>query len=141
MRLLCLRHIKYVRLLRTYKQRAQQFYWPFTFCSIQEYVNKCETCQCTKAATATLKPTSLLQPLLIPCQVWEDITLDFIEELPCSQGKNTKLVVVDRLSKSAHFMALSHPFLAKTVAELFVEGIVKLHDYRNQLLVTETPFL
>lgn len=118
--------------LRMYKRIAQQFYWPSMFRSVQEYVNKCETCQRTK--TATLKPAGLLQPLPILCQVWEDITLDFIEGLPCLQGKNIILVVVDRLSKSAHFMALSHPFSAKTVTERFVEGIVKLHGLSKSII-------
>ena len=49
---------------------------------VQEYVNKCLTCQKTKAET--VKSTRLLQPLLIPYQVWDDIMLDFIEGLSCS---------------------------------------------------------
>jgi len=61
------------------------------------------------------------------CQVWDDITLDFIERLPASQGKDTIMVVVDRLSKSAHFLPLKHLFTAKSVAEKFMEGIIKLH--------------
>jgi hypothetical protein len=59
--------------------------------------------------------------------VWDDITLDFIERLPASQGKDTIMVVVDRLSKSAHFLPLKHLFTAKSVAEKFMEGIIKLH--------------
>ncbi|KAH9685457.1 hypothetical protein KPL70_013962 [Citrus sinensis] len=123
--------------LRTYKRLAQQFYWPAMFRTVQQYVNNCETCQRTKATT--LRPAGLLQPLPIPCQVWDDITLDFIEGLPMSQGKNTIFVVVDRLSKSAHFMSLSHPFSAKIVAERFIEGIFKLHGMPKSIVSDRDP--
>ena len=53
--------------------------------------------------------------------------MDFIEGLPKSRGKDTILVVVDRLSKYAHFLALSHPFSAATVVQLYFEHIFKLH--------------
>lgn len=102
------------------------------FQTVREYVSKCATCQQTKAET--LKPAGLLQPLPISCQVWDDITLDFIEDLPCSQGKNAILVVVDRLSKSAHFMALSHLYSAKIVAEKFIEGVVKLYGMPKSII-------
>ncbi|KAL6322878.1 hypothetical protein AAG906_020921 [Vitis piasezkii] len=103
--------------LRTFKKLAQQFYWPKMYQAVQEYIKKCETCQ--KVKSETMSPAGLLQPLPIPCQVWDDITLDFIEGLPTSHGKDTILVVVDRLSKSAHFLALTHPFTAKIMAERF----------------------
>jgi hypothetical protein len=44
-----------------------------------------------------------------------------------SHGKDTILVVVDKLSKYAHFMSLTHPFTARVIAEKFMEGAVKLH--------------
>ena len=53
--------------------------------------------------------------------------MDFIEGLPKSDGYDAILVVVDRLSKYAHFSLLKHPFTAKTVAALFVKDIVRLH--------------
>ena len=68
--------------LRTYKKLGQQFYWPGMHKSVQEYIKNCVVCQKTKSDT--LAPAGLLQPLPIPCQVWEDITLDFIERLPAS---------------------------------------------------------
>ena len=66
--------------LRTFKKLAQQFYWPKMYQAVQEYLKKCDTCQRVKSET--LSPSGLLQPLPIPCQVWDDITLDFIEGLP-----------------------------------------------------------
>lgn len=53
--------------------------------------------------------------------------MDFIEGLPSSQGKNAIFVVVDRLTKYAHFCPLSHPYTAATIAQVFVENIFKLH--------------
>ena len=56
-----------------------------------------------------------------------------------SQGKNTIFVVVDRLNKSAHFMSLSHPFSAKTVAKRFIEGIFKLHGMPKSIVSDRDP--
>ena len=123
--------------LRTFKRLSQQFYWPSMYRSVQDYIMQCAVCQ--RAKTATLAPAGLLQPLPIPCQVWEDISLDFIEGLPSSHGKDSILVVVNRLSKYAHFVALSHPFSAKTVAEQFVEHIVKLHGMPKSIISDRDP--
>lgn len=61
------------RVLRTYKRLKQKFYWPSMFQTIHDYMSKCEICQKTKAST--LKLAGFLQPLLIPCQVWDDINV------------------------------------------------------------------
>ncbi|GJX59479.1 retrotransposon-related protein [Tanacetum coccineum] len=69
----------------------------------------------------------LLQPLPTPTQVWHDISMDFLDSLPMSQGKSTILVIADRLSKYVHFIAVTHPYTAKTIARLFLDNIHKLH--------------
>ena len=104
---------------------------------VHDYVQRCEVCQ--KVKSETLWPIGLLQPLPIPCQGWDDITLNFIEGLPPSQGKDTILVVVDRLSKFTHFLSLTHPFTAKGVAEKFVEGIIKLHGLPKSIISDRDP--
>jgi hypothetical protein len=71
--------------------------------------------------------------------VWDDISLDFIEGLPTSQGKDTIMVVVDRFSNSAHFLPLTHPFTAKIVADKFVEGIIKLHGMPISIFSDHDP--
>ena len=63
-----------------------------------------------------------------------DISLDFIEGLPKSRGKDTILVVVDRLSKYAHFLPLSHPFSTVTVAQLYFDNIFNLHGIRKTMV-------
>ena len=68
-----------------------------------------------KNKVETVKAPSLLQPLEIPCQCWEEVSMDFIIGLPKSKGKIVIMVVVDRLTKYAPFCALSHPFSTSMV--------------------------
>ena len=53
--------------------------------------------------------------------------MNFITGLPKSEGMEVIFVVVDRLSKYAHFMALSHPYTATSVAQAYLDGVFKLH--------------
>ncbi|XP_070045796.1 uncharacterized protein [Nicotiana tomentosiformis] len=70
----------------------------------------------------------LLSPLPIPYIAWSQIIMDFIDGLPMVKGYEVTMVVVDRLSKYAHFLALKHPYTAQTMAQAFLENIVKLHE-------------
>ena len=109
----------------TKKKLGSVLYWKGLNKDVRNYVRACVICQRNKPDLAA--PAGLLQPLPIPNTIWEDISMDFIEGLPKSRGKDVILVVVDRLSKYAHFLALSHPFTAAMVAQLYFEHIFKLH--------------
>ena len=116
----------------TTKRVACPFWWKGLYKEIRNYVRACSICQRYKADLSA--PGGLLQPLPIPGAVRMDICLDFIEGLPRSRGMDTILVVVDRLSKYAHFLPLSHPFTAVTVAQLYFDNIFKLHGVPKSIV-------
>ena len=63
-----------------------------------------------------------------------DISMDFIEGLPKSNGYSVIMVVVDRLTKFSHFVVVKHPYTASTIAQLFMDNIVKLHGLPNSIV-------
>lgn len=109
----------------TYARVSQLFYWPNMKAMIKDWVQTCQTCN--QAKPDRKKYPGLLQPLPIPDQAWQMVTMDFIEGLPRSKCYDYILVVVDKFSMYAHFLPLSHPFTALTVAQTFMDHIYKLH--------------
>jgi hypothetical protein len=100
-------------------------------------VAECLVCQQNKVET--IKTPGLLQPLSIPSQCWEEVSMDFITGLPKFEGKSVIMVIVDRLTKYAHFCALSHPFKASTVATAFMETVQKLHGSLKIIVSDRDP--
>ena len=100
--------------------------------AVKTFVASCQICQQAKPDRS--KAPGLLQPLPIPSAAWQMLTMDFVEGLPNSQGKNCILVVVDRFTKYGHFLALAHPFTAAGVAKLFFDNIYKLHGLPDSIV-------
>ena len=100
--------------------------------SVTSYIAHYPICQQIKKSTEVL--ASLLQPLPISEAIWEDVTMDFMTALPVSRGMSTILMVVDRLSKYAHFRALPPYFTAVKVAELVVDNVVKHHGFPKSIV-------
>ncbi|CAM8888386.1 unnamed protein product [Rhodiola kirilowii] len=113
------------------------FYWPKMSTEVQNYVRNCTVCQQNKY-NLSAKPR-LLQPLPVPEGVWQSISMDFIEGLPSSLNKHCILVVIDRLSKNAHFLALSHPYTAIHVAQVYMDNIFKLHGMPRSIISDRDP--
>ena len=93
---------------------------------IAEFVYKCLVCQQVKLEHQ--KPSGYLQPLPILEWKWERITMDFVVGLPRSQRQYDSIwVIVDRLTKSAHFLPVKTTYSVSKLAQVYIEQIVRLH--------------
>jgi hypothetical protein len=79
-------------------------------------------------------PTWLLQPPPIPEKKWESISMDFITGLPRVQGRDCIFLVVDRLTKFAHFFAIPIEYKATQVADLFFREVFRVHGFPKQIV-------
>ena len=108
---------------KMYQNLRQYYWWNGMKADIAKHVTKCLTCQQVKAQHC--KPGGLLRPLEIPEWKWEHITMDFVMGLSRSQrGHDSIWVIVDRLTKSAHFLAIRKDFALERYADLYVQQIV-----------------
>ena len=93
---------------------------------IARYVAECDVCRRTKAEHQ--RPAGTLQPISIPEWKWDHVEMDFVTGFPKSQkGNDAILVVIDRFSKVAHFLAVKETITASQLATLYMSRIVSLH--------------
>jgi hypothetical protein len=98
-----------------------------------KYVSECDTCRRIKANH--LRPTGNLQPLSILEWKWENICMDFIVGLPrTSWGYNSIRVIVDRLTKLAHFIPIATTYRVRQYAELYISHIVHYHGIPKTII-------
>ncbi|KAM1427706.1 hypothetical protein ACFXTO_020221 [Malus domestica] len=114
------------------------YYWPGMKREIAEYVSRCAICQQVKAERK--KPFGLMQPLPVPQWKWENITMDFMYKLPRTQnGYDGIWVVVDRLTKLAHFIPVREKYLLSRLAKLFISQNVKYHGVPVNIISDRDP--
>ncbi|XP_074283614.1 uncharacterized protein LOC141608153 [Silene latifolia] len=124
----------------TCQRIRQRFYWKGMKKDVQGYIHNCHTCQQCKYDAAAYPDK--LQPLPIPNALWTEVSMDFIDGLPKSMGNDSILVVVDRLSKSTHFIPLKHPYSAAIVAQAYFDFVYKLHGMPQSIVSNrDTIFL
>ena len=111
--------------LKSYHRAKREFYWHGLKANLKKFIRECDICQRIKSDTFVL--ARLLQPLAIPATPWTDVSLDFVEGFPKSQGFKVILVVVDWLTKYVHFIPPSHPYTVAKVASLFMQHVFKRH--------------
>ncbi|GKB30347.1 reverse transcriptase domain-containing protein [Tanacetum coccineum] len=111
---------------KMYQDLKKLYWWPNMKAIIAEYVGKCLTCSRVKAECQ--KPSGLLIQPEIPTWKWERITMDFVTKLPkTSSGHDTIWVIVDRLTKSAHFIPTKATDSMETLTRLYIKEIVSRH--------------
>ncbi|GEQ72886.1 hypothetical protein JCM33374_g6574 [Metschnikowia sp. JCM 33374] len=118
---------------KTYELVARQYYWSKQFQSCCAYVQQCATCQKTKVDRQA--PAGLLSPLEVPAEPWQDITMDFVSGFPMRRGCDRILVVVDRLTKQAHFIPCPKAkFDAGMCARLLSNTVFRYHGFPETIV-------
>eukprot|EP00253_Pinus_taeda_P031027 PITA_31027 len=122
---------------KMYARTKGSFFWTGMKKDILTFVTKCDVSQRHKGETINTPCT--LQPLPIPASIWMEVSMDFITGLPKSGNKSVIMVVVDRLSKYAHFCALPHPFTPTLVAQTFMDHIFNLYGLPISIVSDRDP--
>jgi hypothetical protein len=114
------------------------YFWPGLKKEITEYIARCMECQKVKAEHR--HPAGLLQPLPIPEWKWDVVTMDFITGLPrTSKQHDSIMVVVDKLTKAAHFIPLKTTHRAADVADIFLKEVARLHGIPKTIVFDRDP--
>jgi hypothetical protein len=121
---------------KTYKLVSREFWWPGISTFVKSYVDRCATCQATKIRPRNRVP---LQPNQVPTEVWKTITMDFITDLPVSQGYDSLFVVVDCLSKATIVTPCNKTITAEETANLYMENVWRRTGLPHQVISDRGP--
>ncbi|GJW20225.1 putative reverse transcriptase domain-containing protein [Tanacetum coccineum] len=111
---------------KMYQDLKKLYWWPNMKAEIAMYVSKCMTC--AKVKVEYQKPSGLLVQPVIPEWKWENITMDFVTKLPkTTSGQDTIWVIVDRLTKSAHFLPMKKTDTMEKLTRQYLKEVVSRH--------------
>ena len=128
-------HLGSTKMYRTIKEN---YWWSGMKRNVAEFVSRCLICQQVKAEHQ--RPSGTLQPLPIPEWKWEHVTMDFVVGLSRAFGDYDAIwVIVDRLTKSAHFLVIRNNLSLNQLAELYVNEIIKLHGVPISIVSDRDP--
>ena len=116
---------------------ARDYWWPQQWKFVKEFVRSCDTCARSKAPRH--RPYGLLQPLPVPFRPWASLTMDFITDLPLSDGADAVMVIVERLTKMSHFIPCNKAITAEQTADLFIHHVLRLHGLPEEVISDRGP--
>jgi hypothetical protein len=117
---------------RTCELISRNYWFPRMQRLVEDYINSCHLCQLSKAPRHARHGE--LAALPVPTSPWKGLSCDFITDLPVSNGKDSILVFVDRMTKMSHFIPCLKTTSAPEFAHLFVSYIVKLHGLPDSIV-------
>jgi hypothetical protein len=121
-----------------YQDIKKLFWWPGMKNDNAEFVSKCLTCQ--KIKVEHQRPSGPLQPLDIPEWKWESIAMDFVVGFPrIPAGYDSIWVIIDRLTKSAHFLPVKTTYSVEKYAKLYIVERVRLHGALTSIISDRDP--
>src|ERR1700761_236126 len=122
---------------KTLELVSRNYWWPQMSRYIGKYVSTCDMCLCTKSIRQL--PSGELHPLPIPNSPWDTVSVDFIVELPESNGKDAIMVVVDSVTKHSHFVSTTTTLTAAGTAQLYLRHIWKHHGLPKRVISDRGP--
>ena len=124
---------------KMYHTLREHYWWRGMKKDVAEFVSRCLICQQVKVEHQRL--AGLLQSLPIPQWKWEKITMDFVVRLlRCPSNYDAIWVIVDRLTKSTHFLPMKNSDSVEKLAELYVREIVRLHGTPVSIMSDRDPW-
>jgi len=123
---------------KMFRDLQRNFWWKRMKTEIAEFVGRCLICQQVKIEHQ--RPAGPMQRIELPEWKWEHVTMDFVTGLPKTRGFHDAIwVIVDRLTKSAHFLAIRTTLPLEGLAKLYIEEIVRLHGVPVSIISDRDP--